>query len=105
MTTANALLDTLYFSDPLGLNRPVEKEASALYEEYRGIANQKLPVFGKISLVMSRMYAAYALYLVRQQQGHPRADQLLAEIARLDPYSQTLEGLRQSILRLVEKHD
>src|SRR5262249_31453339 len=26
----NAMLDTIYFSDPLGLNRPVEKEALAL---------------------------------------------------------------------------
>jgi hypothetical protein len=30
---------------------------------------------------------------------------LADEIARLDPYSQTLEGLRQTILRLVERHD
>lgn len=31
-------------------------------------------------------------------------DTLAGEIARLDPYTMTLEGLRRQILRLVEKH-
>ena len=33
------------------------------------------------------------------------AHALAEDIARLDPYSQTLEGLRQTIIKLVEKHD
>lgn len=81
----NVVLDTLHFSDPLGLNRPVEKEAQALYEEFRAIPDKKLPVLARISLAMSRMYITYALYLIRQQQGNPKAEKLLSEIARLDP--------------------
>jgi DNA-binding transcriptional MerR regulator len=81
----NVLLDTLYFSDPLGLNRPVEKEAQALYDEFRSLPDKKLPVFAAISLAMSKMYVTYAVYLIRQQQGNPKAEKLLAEIARLDP--------------------
>ncbi|MCC6392312.1 MAG: MerR family transcriptional regulator [Bryobacterales bacterium] len=81
----NIVLDTLHFSDPLGLNRPVEKEAQALYDEFRSLPDKKLPVFAGISLAMSKMYITYALYLIRQQQGNPKAEKLLAEIARLDP--------------------
>jgi len=81
----NVLLDTLHFSDPLGLNRPVEREAQALYDEFRGIPDKKLPVIAGVSLAMSKMYITYALYLIRRQQGNPKAEKLLAEIARLDP--------------------
>ncbi len=81
----NALLDSLYFSDPMGLNRPIEKEAQALYEEFNGLPIGKLPALAKISLAMSRLYATYALYLIRLQEGDPKAGQLLKEIQRLDP--------------------
>ena len=81
----NALLDTVYFSDPLGLNRPVEKEAQALYDEFRALPDKKLTAMAKVSLAMAKMYTTCALYLVRQQQGHPKAGLLLKEIAKLDP--------------------
>lgn len=81
----NALLDSLYFSDPMGLNRPIEKEAQALYEEFNALPASKLPVLAKISLAMSRLYATYALYLIREQEGDSKAAQLLKEISRLDP--------------------
>lgn len=81
----NALLDSLYFSDPMGMNRPIEKEAQALYEEFNALPISRLPVLGKISLAMSRLYATYALYLIRQQEGHAKAGQLLKEIQKLDP--------------------
>lgn len=81
----NAILDAIYFSDPLGLNRPVEKDVVVLYEELRSLPDKKLPLLGKISLAMAKMYVTYALYLVRLQEKHPKADLLLAEIAKLDP--------------------
>ncbi|MFN7936254.1 MAG: MerR family transcriptional regulator [Bryobacteraceae bacterium] len=81
----NALLDSLYFSDPMGLNRPIEKEAQALYEEFNALPASKLPVLAKVSLAMSRLYATYALYLIRLQEGDPKASKLLKEIQRLDP--------------------
>ncbi len=81
----NAMLDDMYFSDPLGLNRPTEKEVVSLYQEFRSLSDRKLPVLGKISLAMARIYVTYALYLARQQEGNPKTAQLLAEIARLDP--------------------
>lgn len=81
----NALLDTIYFSDPLGLNRPVEKEAQALYDEFAALPDRSLTPLAKISLAMSKMYSTYALYLVRHQQNHPKANQLLKEITKLDP--------------------
>lgn len=81
----NALLDMLYFSDPLRLNRPAEKEAREIYEEFRALSDRKLPVLAKISLSMSRLYSCYALYLILDQEGSPKAAQLLNEIARIDP--------------------
>jgi hypothetical protein len=81
----NTLLDTLYFSDPLGLNRPVEKEAVAIYEEFKALSGKKLPLLGRISLAMAKMYSTYALYLVREQQGDKKAGALLKEIASVDP--------------------
>jgi len=81
----NTLLDTLYFSDPLGLNRPVEKEAVAIYEEFKALSGKTLPLLGRISLAMAKMYSTYALYLVREQQGDKKAGALLKEIASVDP--------------------
>ncbi|MBI4904297.1 MAG: MerR family transcriptional regulator [Acidobacteria bacterium] len=81
----NALLDMLYFSDPLRLNRPAEKEAREIYEEFRALSERKLPVLAKISLSMSRLYSCYALYLILDQEGNAKAAQLLNEIARIDP--------------------
>jgi DNA-binding transcriptional MerR regulator len=81
----NTLLDTIYFSDPLGLNRPVEKEALALYEEFKAMPEKKLPLLARISLAMAKMYSTYALYLVREQQGDKKAGLLLKEIAKVDP--------------------
>ncbi|MCS7027098.1 MAG: MerR family transcriptional regulator [Bryobacteraceae bacterium] len=81
----NAILDALYFTDPLGLNRPVEQDVVALYEEFSRLSDRRLSVLGKISLVMARMYVTYALYLVRHQKGDPKAPRLLKEIARMDP--------------------
>jgi DNA-binding transcriptional MerR regulator len=81
----NAMLDDLYFSDPLGLNRPTEKEILALYREFRSLSGRNMPALGKISLAMARIYATYALYLLRQQEGDPKAGPLMNEIARLDP--------------------
>lgn len=81
----NALLDMLYFSDPLRLNRPAEKEAREMYEEFKALSDRKLPVLGKISLSMSRLYSCYALYLILEQEGSSKANQLLNEIVRIDP--------------------
>jgi hypothetical protein len=67
------------------LNRPVEKEAREIYEEFRALSDRKLPVLGKISLSMSRLYSSYALYLVLDQEGNSKANQLLNEIIRIDP--------------------
>jgi DNA-binding transcriptional MerR regulator len=91
----NTLLDTLYFSDPLGLNRPIEKEAVALYEEFKALPEKKLPLLGRISLAMAKMYSTYALYLVKEQQGDKRAGVLLKEVAKLDPDC-VLAGRQQS---------
>lgn len=81
----NAILDAIYFTDPLGLNRPVEKDVLPLYEEFSAMPERRLSVLGKISLTMARMYVTYALYLVREQNKDPKAPRLLKEIARMDP--------------------
>ncbi|MBL8227309.1 MAG: MerR family transcriptional regulator [Bryobacterales bacterium] len=81
----NAILDSIYFTDPLGLNRPVEKDVLAIYDEFSATPSRKLSVLGRISLVMARMYVTYALYLVRQQNKDPKAARLLKEIAKMDP--------------------
>lgn len=81
----NAILDAIYFTDPLGLNRPVEKDVLPLYEEFSAMPDRRLSVLGKISLTMARMYVTYALYLVREQNRDPKAPRLLKEIARMDP--------------------
>ena len=79
------MLEGIYFADPFGLAGQVEKEAQALYDEFRSLPESKLPVLSKLSLAMAKMYTAYALYLIRQQQGSPAAKQLLKEIVKLDP--------------------
>jgi DNA-binding transcriptional MerR regulator len=81
----NAILDAIYFTDPLGISRPVEKDVLALYEEFSAVPERRLSVLGKISLVMARMYVTYALYLVREQNKDPKAARLLKEIAKMDP--------------------
>lgn len=78
-------LDHMGLSDPLGLEGPSVEELLRLYNEFRNLPERDLPLLGRISLAMSRMFATYALYLLRQKNGHPDAEKLRREIAAADP--------------------
>ena len=78
-------LDSLGFSDPLGLTRPAEEDLLALYNEFRSIRENKLGLLSRVSLAMSRMFVTYGLYLVRLHAGRKDAAPLLREISAMDP--------------------
>ncbi|MBK5293168.1 MAG: MerR family transcriptional regulator [Acidobacteriia bacterium] len=81
----NLLLDNMSLSDPLCLQGPSVEELEQLHQEFSSIRERGLPVLGKISLAMARMFVTYALYVIRQREGHRDAIGLRREILSIDP--------------------
>ena len=44
-------------------------------------------MLGRISLLMGKILAMYALYLVCRRDRHPKAEELLSEIIAMDPHN------------------
>ncbi len=80
-------LDHLSVSDPLQLSQPTFEQLEELNREYQELPDRGRSVLGRISLVMGRMFALYALYLVCRRDRNPKADELLRTIVRMDPYT------------------
>ena len=83
----DSALDSLTVSDPLQLNQPTFAELDELNREYRGLPERGRSVLSRISLVMGKLLALYALYLVCRRDRHPSAEQLLSEIIAMDPHN------------------
>ena len=81
----NLLLDNMSLSDPLCLQGPSLEELQQLHQEFSSIRDRGLSVLGRISLAMARMFVTYALYVIRQRQGHRDAVGLRREILSIDP--------------------
>lgn len=80
-------LDNLGVSDPLRLRPPSAEEVEALYREYAAIPDKGLSTLSRIGLVMGRTLAAYALFLVYERAGSPKAEPLRRKIIQVDPHS------------------
>lgn len=57
----------------------------ALYEELHALDASTSSRLGQISLADARLQVTFALYLIRQREGHPDADRLHDEIVEADP--------------------
>jgi DNA-binding transcriptional MerR regulator len=80
----NLAIDTIIMAEPLGLQAVSEQELEQLHREFAAI-REPASHMGRISLAVARMYAAFALYLVREKQGHKDAARLRDQILKWDP--------------------
>lgn len=79
-------LDNLSVADPLRLNQPSIEELEDLNREYQSISEKDLSKLSRIRLIMGKLLAAYALYLVYRRHRHPRTQEIRRQIVQLDPY-------------------
>jgi DNA-binding transcriptional MerR regulator len=79
-------LDSALVWDALG-QVPADAASSlqALYEELKALDVSSVSRLGQMSLADARLQVTFALYLIRQREGHPDADRLHDEIAEADP--------------------
>jgi hypothetical protein len=79
-------LDSALVWDALG-QVPADAASSlqALYEELHSLDVSSVSRLGQMSLADARLQVTFALYLIRQREGHPDADRLHDEIAEADP--------------------
>ncbi len=80
-------LDDLTVADPLLLNQPTIEDLEELCQEYQALTERGRSVLSRISLVMGRLLAMYALYLVYRRHDHSKAEGLLRSIIEIDPHS------------------
>jgi len=81
----NLVLDNMSMSDPLCMQGPSVEELESLHQEFGEMKERGLTVLGRISLATARMFVAYALYLIREKEGHKDAARLRREILAIDP--------------------
>jgi tetratricopeptide (TPR) repeat protein len=77
-------LDAMDRADPLRLERVSAAELEQLRVEFAA-EKPGNSVLNRISLAVARMFATYALYLLRRRERHPDAEKLRRELLRLDP--------------------
>jgi len=81
----NLVLEKMSTDDPLGLQGSPLEELRQLYKEFHSVRDQGLSTLARISLIMGRMFIAFALYLVLKEQGSSGAEKFRREILRTDP--------------------
>jgi len=79
-------LEAMSLTGPLGMRRPSMEEIQRLYDEYLAMKDAKLPVITRVSVARGRIFLTYALYLFRQQEGHPDAERLRRLLLKADPH-------------------
>src|SRR5207247_8288509 len=72
-------LEAMSFTGPFGIPRPSVEQIQRLYDEYQNVKESRLPLLSRISLARGKIFLTYALYLFRQQEGHPDAAKLRRE--------------------------
>jgi DNA-binding transcriptional MerR regulator len=78
-------VDSLMLSAPLEAEIPSLDDLERLYRDVHAASLQGLSVLSKISLLRARLFAAYALSVVRERLGIAGSQKLLDQVLKADP--------------------